>query len=88
MLRSTLWERATQHGVDHLIMMDAIDVDQFGIGANSVPPLSEIQAVSKMIAFAAQEEGKALQISDERLHLAIESNCWQARHRDYRRSSV
>lgn len=63
-----------------------------GEGDAVLPPLSEIQAVSKKIAFAvakqAQEEGKALQISDERLHLAIESNFWQARYRDYRRSSI
>ncbi|MDQ0123523.1 malate dehydrogenase (oxaloacetate-decarboxylating) [Pseudomonas lini] len=63
-----------------------------GKGDAVLPPLSEIQEVSKKIAFAvakqAQEEGKALQISDERLHAAIERNFWQARYRDYRRSSI
>ncbi|MHB0775978.1 NAD-dependent malic enzyme [Halomonas sp. WWR20] len=56
-----------------------------------LPPLSDIQHVSKLIAFAvakrAQEDGVALKTSDDEIHAAIERNFWLPRYRSYRRAS-
>ncbi|MCC4262962.1 NAD-dependent malic enzyme [Oceanimonas baumannii] len=56
-----------------------------------LPPLDEIQQVSrqiaKMVAKTAQLQGHALQISDEALEKAIESNYWSPEYRQYRRVS-
>ncbi|GHA17243.1 NAD-dependent malic enzyme [Oceanisphaera arctica] len=56
-----------------------------------LPPLEEIQEVSrqiaKMVAKTAQLQGQALQISDAALDAAIEANFWQAEYRKYRRVS-
>ncbi|OHV07707.1 NAD-dependent malic enzyme [Kushneria phosphatilytica] len=61
-----------------------------GYGA-VLPPLSDIQSVSRTIAFAvakrAQEDGVALQSSDEDINQAIEANFWLPRYRHYRRAS-
>lgn len=56
-----------------------------------LPPLKDIQHVSKLIAFAvakrAQEDGVALKTSDEDIRAAIERNFWLPRYRSYRRAS-
>ncbi|TLU67307.1 NAD-dependent malic enzyme [Thalassotalea litorea] len=57
-----------------------------------LPPLTEIASLSKQIAFAigklAQEQGLALEISDEQLHKNIEKNFWKPEYRQYRRSTI
>lgn len=57
-----------------------------------LPPMSDIQEVSKKIAFAvakqAEKDGVALEVSDEKLLQAIEDNFWTPEYRMYRRSSV
>lgn len=57
-----------------------------------LPPMSNIQDVSKKIAFAvakqAQKDGVALVVSDEKVLQSIEDNFWQPEYRLYRRSSV
>ncbi|WP_115719070.1 NAD-dependent malic enzyme [Gallaecimonas mangrovi] len=56
-----------------------------------LPPLTDIQEVSKFIALAvakqAQEDDVALTTSDEALIAAIEKNFWLPRYRNYRRTS-
>ncbi|OYD24900.1 NAD-dependent malic enzyme [Oceanimonas baumannii] len=63
---------------------------QNGEGA-LLPPLSEIQQVSrhiaKMVAKTAQLQGQALQTSDDALEQAIEANYWSPEYRQYRRVS-
>ncbi|OIN09059.1 NAD-dependent malic enzyme [Oceanisphaera psychrotolerans] len=63
---------------------------QDGNGA-LLPPLEEIQQVSrqiaKMVAKTAQLQGQALQISDAALDEAIEANFWTPEYRKYRRVS-
>lgn len=57
-----------------------------------LPPLSEIQNVSRAIAFAvgkmAQAQGVAVEISAEALEQAIEDNFWLPEYRNYRRTSI
>lgn len=57
-----------------------------------LPPLAEIQTVSRAIAFAvgkmAQEQGVAVKISAEALEQAIEDNFWLPEYRNYRRTSI
>lgn len=57
-----------------------------------LPPMKDIQEVSKKIAFAvakqAQLDGVALEISDEQINQSIESNFWKPEYRDYRRVSL
>lgn len=57
-----------------------------------LPPITEIQALSKAIAFAvgrqAQLDHVALRSSDEKLRESIEHNFWHPRYRNYRRSAV
>ncbi|WPP01882.1 NAD-dependent malic enzyme [Pseudomonas sp. HR96] len=63
-----------------------------GEGDAVLPPLRDIQKVSRKIAFAvakqAQKQAVALETSDEQLHEAIERNFWFPRYRDYRRRSI
>ncbi|MDU8607791.1 NAD-dependent malic enzyme [Pseudomonas syringae group sp. 247E2] len=63
-----------------------------GQGDAVLPPLKEIQQVSRKIALAvakeAQAEGLALEISEEALLEAIERNFWLPGYRAYRRRSV
>ncbi|MDB6142943.1 MAG: malate dehydrogenase [Pseudomonas sp.] len=62
-----------------------------GLGDAVLPPLKDIQEVSKKIAFAvakqAQADGMALEITDETLSAAIERNFWMPNYRSYRRKS-
>ncbi|TKB46909.1 NAD-dependent malic enzyme [Thalassotalea mangrovi] len=57
-----------------------------------LPPLTKIAELSKQIAFAigklAQDQGLALEISDEQLHKNIEKNFWKPQYRLYRRSTI
>lgn len=57
-----------------------------------LPPLSEIQNVSRAIAFAvgkmAQAQGVAVEVSAEALQQAIEDNFWLPEYRNYRRTSI
>ncbi|KMV33407.1 NAD-dependent malic enzyme [Franconibacter pulveris 1160] len=57
-----------------------------------LPPLSEIQNVSRAIAFAvgkmAQAQGVAVEVSAEALEQAIEDNFWLPEYRNYRRTSI
>jgi malate dehydrogenase (oxaloacetate-decarboxylating) len=63
-----------------------------GLGDAVLPPLKDIQEVSKKIALAvakqAQADGMALETSEEILLAAIERNFWIPDYRDYRRKSV
>ncbi|WAH55608.1 NAD-dependent malic enzyme [Pseudomonas silvicola] len=63
-----------------------------GTGDAVLPPLKDIQAVSKKIAVAvakqAQADGVALETPEELLLQAIERNFWFPRYRFYRRSAV
>ncbi|EFW81281.1 NAD-dependent malic enzyme [Pseudomonas savastanoi] len=63
-----------------------------GQGDAVLPPLKEIQQVSRKIALAvakeAQAEGLALETSEEALLEAIERNFWLPGYRAYRRRSV
>jgi malate dehydrogenase (oxaloacetate-decarboxylating) len=63
-----------------------------GEGDAMLPPLKDIQAVSRKIAFAvarqAQQDGVALENTDEQLHQAIEANFWFPRYRMYRRRAM
>ncbi len=56
-----------------------------------LPPIKDIAALSKKIAFAvgkvAQQQGLALEMPDERLHERIDGNFWLPRYLEYRRSS-
>ncbi|MGO2349769.1 NAD-dependent malic enzyme [Pseudoalteromonas nigrifaciens] len=57
-----------------------------------LPALTEIETLSKRIAFAvgkkAIEEGVALDISDDALWAAIDKNYWLPKYRNYKRSSI
>ncbi|MDB6049715.1 MAG: malic enzyme family protein [Pseudomonas sp.] len=63
-----------------------------GLGDAVLPPLKDIQEVSRKIALAvakeAQAEGLALETSEEVLQAAIERNFWMPNYRTYRRRSV
>ncbi|CAG20400.1 putative malate oxidoreductase [Photobacterium profundum SS9] len=56
-----------------------------------LPPLEDIQKVSRKIAFAvakkAIEQGKAPKNSDERILDKIDANFWQSDYRNYKRTS-
>ena len=56
-----------------------------------LPPLEEIQTVSRHIAFAvakkAVEQHKAPKNTDERIKEKIDANFWQAEYRRYKRTS-
>ncbi|MBQ4832433.1 NAD-dependent malic enzyme [Pseudoalteromonas sp. MMG010] len=57
-----------------------------------LPALTEIESLSKQIAFAvakkAIEQGVALEISDEGLRKAIDKNYWLPEYRNYKRCSI
>ncbi|MDF2180309.1 NAD-dependent malic enzyme [Aliiglaciecola sp. CAU 1673] len=57
-----------------------------------LPPLTELATLSKKIAFevgkVAQQQGLALEMSDEMLQAKIESNFWTPEYRQYRRASL
>lgn len=57
-----------------------------------LPPLRDIAELSKKIAFSvgkiAQQQGLALEVSDEVLQKNIAKNCWQAEYRPYKRVSI
>ncbi|WP_219064244.1 NAD-dependent malic enzyme [Pseudomonas sp. UMAB-08] len=63
-----------------------------GLGDAVLPPIKDIQAVSRKIALAvakqAQADGVALETSEDVLLAAIERNFWMPNYRDYRRKSV
>lgn len=62
-----------------------------GVG-ELLPPLTEIAALSKKIAFAvgkvAEQQGLALEMPDEVLLGNIEKNFWSAEYRPYKRVSI
>ncbi|MFY8274931.1 NAD-dependent malic enzyme [Pseudoalteromonas sp. SSDWG2] len=57
-----------------------------------LPPLTQIETLSKRIAFAvakvAIEQGVALEVSDEDIQKAIDKNYWLPQYRNYKRVSV
>lgn len=57
-----------------------------------LPPLNDVARLSRKIAFGiakiAQEQGLALEMSDEVLHSKIEKAFWQPKYRRYKRVSV
>lgn len=63
-----------------------------GLGDAVLPPIKDIQAVSRKIALAvakqAQTDGVALETSEDVLLAAIGRNFWMPNYRDYRRKSV
>ncbi len=73
------------------ILLFALPVKSGSNQGAILPPLDEIQAISKHIAFAvgkqAIEEGLALPLSETALNNAIETTFWQPQYRHYRRTS-
>lgn len=63
-----------------------------GSGTDLLPPVSEIGALSKRIAFAvgkvAQAQGHALEVPDTMLSERIDSQFWQPQYRAYKRVSI
>ncbi|MFA3791815.1 NAD-dependent malic enzyme [Aliiglaciecola sp. SL4] len=57
-----------------------------------LPPLTDIASLSRKIAFAvgkvAQQQGLALETSDEVLRANIEANFWKPKYRQYKRTSI
>lgn len=57
-----------------------------------LPPITEISELSRQIAFTigklAQQQGLALEISDEQLLKNIDKNFWKPAYRAYRRSTI
>ncbi|MDO6692045.1 NAD-dependent malic enzyme [Aliiglaciecola sp. 3_MG-2023] len=57
-----------------------------------LPPLTDIASLSKKIAFAvgkvAQQQGLALETSDDALRASIEANFWKPKYRQYKRVSI
>ncbi|MEJ6473829.1 NAD-dependent malic enzyme [Pseudoalteromonas piscicida] len=57
-----------------------------------LPALTEIEPLSKRIAFAvakkAMEEGVALEMDDEAIWTAIDKNYWLPKYRNYKRCSI
>lgn len=57
-----------------------------------LPPLTQVAELSKQIAFAvgkvAQQQGHALEISDEMLRERIEKHFWRPEYRNYKRVSI
>ncbi|WP_068546137.1 NAD-dependent malic enzyme [Thalassotalea crassostreae] len=82
---------------DEMLMVASETLAQASPLANTgkgdlLPPITEIADLSKKIAFAigklAQEQGLALEISDQQLQKNIEKNFWKPEYRQYRRSSI
>ncbi|HET8816420.1 MAG TPA: NAD-dependent malic enzyme [Pseudidiomarina sp.] len=63
-----------------------------GESEHLLPPITSIAALSQQIAFAvakvAQEQGLALEISDETLRQRIDGHFWQPAYRNYKRVSI
>ncbi|CUS48249.1 MAG: malate dehydrogenase (oxaloacetate-decarboxylating) MaeA [Idiomarinaceae bacterium HL-53] len=63
-----------------------------GTGQSLLPPLREIEELSREIAFAvgkvAQQQGHALEITDELLRARISKIFWHPEYREYRRVSL
>jgi malate dehydrogenase (oxaloacetate-decarboxylating) len=63
-----------------------------GTGDNLLPGIPEIAELSKKIAFnvgkVAQQQGLALEVSDETLRDRIEANFWRPEYRRYKRVSI
>ena len=59
---------------------------------NLLPPLTEIESLSKRIAFAVAKvaiaQGEALEFSDEDIIKAIDNNYWHPEYRNYKRVSI
>ncbi|MFC0117394.1 NAD-dependent malic enzyme [Pseudoalteromonas xiamenensis] len=57
-----------------------------------LPPLTEVESLSREIAFAvakkAMEEGVALEMEDDAIHHAIKKNYWLPEYRNYKRRSL
>ncbi|GAA0858789.1 NAD-dependent malic enzyme [Aliiglaciecola litoralis] len=72
-------------------LADASPLANGGDGA-LLPPLTEIASLSRKIAFAvakvAQQQGHALETTDEALKASIDSNFWQPEYREYKRVSL
>ena len=79
-------------GLRHYDRKDAqFDVFIVGDSGALLPPLSEVKALSKAIAYAvakqAQKDGVALGSSDEAIRDSVERNFWFPRYRRYRRAA-
>lgn len=63
-----------------------------GSGTDLLPPITEIGALSKRIAFAvgkvAQAQGHALEVTDEMLQQRIDDHFWRPEYRQYKRVSI
>lgn len=63
-----------------------------GTSADLLPPITGIADLSKRIAFAvgkvAQEQGHALEVTDDVLQQRIENNFWSPTYRQYKRVSI
>ena len=72
-------------------LADASPLANDGEGA-LLPPLIDIASLSRKIAFAvgkvAQQQGLALETSDEVLKKAIDGHFWQPEYREYKRVSI
>lgn len=72
-------------------LADASPLANTGEGA-LLPPLIDIAKLSRDIAFAvgkvAQQQGLALETTDEQLRSSIERNFWQPEYREYKRISI
>ena len=82
---------------DAMLMVSSETLAESSPRANSglgslLPALTEIETLSKRIAFAvakkAIEEGVALEISDDMLWAAIDRNYWLPKYRNYKRCSI
>ncbi|WP_440056077.1 NAD-dependent malic enzyme [Pseudoalteromonas sp. T1lg65] len=88
--------KATQI-TDSMLMVSSETLAESSPLANSgkgslLPALTEIEPLSKRIAFAvakkAMEEGVALEMDDEAIWAAIEKNYWLPEYRNYKRCSI
>ncbi len=72
-------------------LADASPLANAGQGS-LLPPLTEVASLSKTIAFkvgkVAQQQGLALEMTDEQLEAAIEKNFWKPEYRPYKRVSM
>lgn len=63
-----------------------------GSGSDLLPPITEIADLSKRIAFTvgkvAQQQGHALEVSDEVLQQRIDHLFWRPQYRQYKRVSI
>jgi malate dehydrogenase (oxaloacetate-decarboxylating) len=70
-----------------MLMASAQALAESAAAGQMLPPLRDVQAVSKKIAFAvgkaAQADGVAAAVSDEALREAVEANFWKPVYREY-----